>query len=118
MSNPYIHIPKKEAPVITRQFVYIMATPDNSIFHVVYCLDLEKAVKFYKGLPNMHSNGHNKLVYFEMFTGPECVDTAFVRFKELTSYPWELKAEIICNINPDLIELDAETILKSWAKEN
>lgn len=88
-----------------KQFVYIMATFDNTIFHVGYGKDIEKIVKFYKGLPNMLTNGRNRLVYFEQIDGPDAKEMAIERFEEISSFPWDLKAALISGINPDIIEL-------------
>ena len=82
-----------------------MATTDNQILHVGYGKAIDKIVEFYKKLPNLNTNGHNKLVYFEQFTGPEAQEMSADRFHELTGYSWDLKAAVITGMNPDMIEL-------------
>lgn len=82
-----------------------MATPDNTIFHVGYCRDIKKAIKFYSDFPSLHTNWVEKLVYFEQYEGADAEDMARERFEELTKFPWDLKAAVIGNINPEFIEL-------------
>lgn len=80
-----------------------MATIDNVIFHCGTCANLEKMIKFYKGLPNI--SGFNRLLYFEQYSGPGAKEMATERFEELSRFPWDLKASVIAGINPEFIEL-------------
>lgn len=87
-----------------KQYVYIVTTNDDRMLLVGYCDDIEKTIKFFKELPNLHENttDYNRLVYVEEHSDKGiCIE----RFDELMAFTRDLKEAVIDSCNPDWIEL-------------
>lgn len=82
-------------------YLYVMACPDKTNFHVGYSIDLVNAVEFYKSLPAIVPDKAPCLVYLEGYTN---VPEAKARFHEVFTMPTEFKIELVKTVNPDFTE--------------
>lgn len=99
-----------------KNWVYIMTDSENRFFHVGYCADIVKAIKFYKELPMLpyvvkkvcektaiiENPKYNILIYLEE---NKTQGDSFERFKQLTEGTYEMKIDLIKTFNPGFVEL-------------
>lgn len=82
-------------------YLYVMACPDQTNFHVGYSIDLTNAIEFYRSLPSIVPEKMPYLVYLEGYTN---LPQAKERFHEVFNMSAEFKIELVKTVNPDFIE--------------
>ncbi|MBP6882061.1 MAG: GIY-YIG nuclease family protein [Candidatus Levybacteria bacterium] len=90
-------------------FVYILSNATNTVLYIGVTNNLERRVYEHKNeLIDGFTKKYNlkKLVYFEETSD---ITSAIAREKQLKNWRREWKLNLIKNLNPGLLDLDAET---------
>lgn len=90
-------------------FVYILTNPTNTVLYIGVTNNLERRIYEHKNeLIDSFTKKYNlkKLVYFEETSD---IASAIAREKQLKNWRREWKFNLIKNLNPGLLDLDAET---------